>query len=62
MNLILTSWFSTYFKWTLVDLDIKNPTKQEEVQEYNSSELMELLHTSFEKSNALLNQLKQAVK
>lgn len=44
------------------DLDIKNPTKQEEVQEYNSSELMELLHTSFEKSNALLNQLKQAVK
>ena len=43
------------------DLDIKNPTKQEEVQEYNSSELMELLHTSFEKSNALLNQLKQAV-
>lgn len=44
------------------DLDIKNPTKQEEVQEYNSSELMELLHTSFEKSNALLNQLKDAVK
>lgn len=44
------------------DLDIKNPTKQEEVHEYNSVELMELLHTSFEKSNALLNQLKQAVK
>ena len=44
------------------DLDIKNPTKQEEVHEYNSSELMELLHTSFEKSNALLNQLKNAVK
>ncbi len=44
------------------DLDIKNPTKQEEVHEYNSAELMELLHTSFEKSNALLNQLKQAVK
>ena len=44
------------------DLDIKNPTKQEEVHEYNSLELMELLHTSFEKSNALLNQLKQAVK
>jgi type I restriction enzyme M protein len=44
------------------DLDIKNPTKQEEVQEYNSVELMELLHTSFDKSNALLNQLKQAVK
>ena len=44
------------------DLDIKNPTKQEEVHEYNSAELMELLHTSFEKSNALLNQLKEAVR
>ncbi|MEY2702905.1 MAG: hypothetical protein RLY43_1543 [Bacteroidota bacterium] len=44
------------------DLDIKNPTKQEEVHEFTSVELMELLHTSFEKSNALLNQLKQAVK
>ena len=44
------------------DLDIKNPTKQEEAHEYNSVELMELLHASFEKSNALLNQLKNAVK
>jgi type I restriction enzyme M protein len=44
------------------DLDIKNPTKQEEVHEYSSLELMEMLHTSFEKSNALLNQLKEAVK
>lgn len=44
------------------DLDIKNPTKQEEAHEYTSAELMELLHTSFEKSNALLNQLKEAVK
>lgn len=44
------------------DLDIKNPTKQEEVHEYSSVELMELLHTSFAKSNALLNQLKDAVK
>lgn len=44
------------------DLDIKNPTKQEEAHEYNSAEIMELLHTSFEKSNALLNQLKKAVK
>ena len=44
------------------DLDIKNPTKQEEVHEYSSVELMELLHTSFEKSNALLNQLKEVVK
>ena len=44
------------------DLDIKNPTKQEEVHEYTSVELMELLHTSFEKSYALLNQLKEVVK
>ncbi|WP_374540198.1 N-6 DNA methylase [Flavobacterium sp.] len=43
------------------DLDIKNPTKLEEVHEYTSAELMELLHTSFAKSNALLNQLKEAV-
>ncbi|MCZ8332590.1 MAG: N-6 DNA methylase [Flavobacterium sp.] len=44
------------------DLDIKNPTKQEGVHEYSSAELMELLYTSFEKSNTLLNQLKEAVK
>jgi type I restriction enzyme M protein len=44
------------------DLDIKNPTKQEEAHEYNSVELMDLLHSSFDKSNMLLNQLKQAVK
>jgi len=44
------------------DLDIKNPTKKEEKHEYNSAELMELLHISFEKSNSLLEQLKEAVK
>jgi len=44
------------------DLDIKNPTKKEEEHEYNSAELMELLHASFEKSNLLLEQLKEAVK
>lgn len=44
------------------DLDIKNPTKKEENQEYNSVELMDLLHASFNKSNLLLEQLKQAVK
>ena len=27
MNLILTSWFSTYFKWTLVTLYVKTKTK-----------------------------------
>ena len=44
------------------DLDIKNPTKQEESHEYSSKELMEMLHASFEKSNLLLTQLKEAVK
>ncbi len=44
------------------DLDIKNPTKQEETHEYNSVELMDLLHNSFDKSNSLLEQLKNAVK
>ena len=40
------------------DLDIKNPNKQEEAHEYSSSELMGMLHQSFEKSNALLKKLK----
>ncbi|MBI5075111.1 MAG: N-6 DNA methylase [Nitrospirae bacterium] len=44
------------------DLDIKNPNKQEEAHEYSSSELMGMLHESFDKSNALLDQLKQAVR
>jgi type I restriction enzyme M protein len=44
------------------DLDIKNPTKPEEEKEYNSTELMEMLDASFDKSHKLLNQLKQAVK
>ncbi len=33
------------------DLDIKNPTKQEEAHEYNSVELMQMLSASFKKSN-----------
>ena len=44
------------------DLDIKNPTKKEEEQEFNSAELIKMLAMSFEKSNQLLNQLKEAVK
>lgn len=44
------------------DLDIKNPNKQEEVHEYSSAELIGMLHQSFEKSNGLLDQLKQAVR
>ncbi len=44
------------------DLDIKNPTKPVEAQTYNSTELMGMLHQSFEKSNSLLEALKEAVK
>ncbi len=44
------------------DLDIKNPTKQEEEQEHSSTELMEMLDKSFSKSHDLLMKLKEAVK
>ena len=44
------------------DLDIKNPTKEEEAIEYSSTELMQMLETSFATSNDLLNKLKEAVK
>jgi len=44
------------------DLDIKNPAKKEETHEYTSTELIQMLHNSFEKSNELLNQLKEAVR
>ena len=44
------------------DLDIKNPTKQEEEIIYSSTELMQMLETSFATSNDLLNKLKKAVK
>lgn len=44
------------------DLDIKNPTKEEEAIEFTSAELMGMLEASFEKSNDLLNKLKEAVK
>jgi type I restriction enzyme M protein len=40
------------------DLDIKNPTKQEEEHEYTSIELMDMLEKSMRKSNDLLIQLK----
>ncbi len=43
------------------DLDIKNPTKKEEAHEYSSKELMEMLSSSFEKSNLLLQELREAV-
>lgn len=40
------------------DLDIKNPKKQEEVQEHTSTELIDLLGRSMKKSTDLLNLLK----
>ncbi len=40
------------------DLDIKNPSKQAEVHEYSSAELIELLVKSMLKSNELLNKIK----
>jgi type I restriction enzyme M protein len=43
------------------DLDIKNPTRQEEAHEYTSTELMQMMEKSFAKSNSLLKQLKEAV-
>ena len=44
------------------DLDIKNLTDQEEEIIYSSTELMQMLETSFTKSNEMLNKLKEAVK
>lgn len=43
------------------DLDIKNPHKVEEVQEYSSAELMEQLAASLQQTQTLMNQLKQAI-
>lgn len=44
------------------DLDINNPNKKEDVIEHNSSELMEMLDASFDKSHNLLTQIRKAVK
>lgn len=43
------------------DLDIKNPNRQEEIREYTSLELMEMLDESFDKSHSLLKHIKEAV-
>lgn len=43
------------------DLDIKNPNKQDEEQEYSSSELIQLFEDSLVKSTDLLRQLKKAI-
>jgi type I restriction enzyme M protein len=41
------------------NLDIKNPHQPEEEQSYTSAELLDLLHQSFAKSDALLGQLRE---
>ena len=44
------------------DLDVKNPIKPEEDETFTSTELIKMLHNSFEKSNNLLNKLKETIK
>ncbi|HBN06115.1 MAG TPA: DNA methyltransferase [Bacteroidales bacterium] len=44
------------------DLDINNPNRKDEVYEHSSSELMEMLDASFEKSHNLLTQIREAIK
>lgn len=44
------------------DLDIKNPSKQEESHEYNSAELMDLLDSSFDRGHKLLSEIRDAVR
>jgi type I restriction enzyme M protein len=44
------------------DLDIKNPNKSEEIQEYSSIELINMLQTSMDKCSLLLGQLKGILK
>jgi type I restriction enzyme M protein len=44
------------------DLDINNPNRKDEVYEHSSSELMEMLYASFEKSHNLLTQIREAIK
>ncbi len=41
------------------NLDIKNPHKEEEEELHTSSELLDMLHKSFSKSEELLNELKK---
>jgi type I restriction enzyme M protein len=43
------------------DLDIKNPAKLEEVYDYSSAELIQMLEISMKKTSDLLNQLKSVL-
>jgi len=40
-------------------LDIKNPHQPEEEKQYTSTELLDMLHQSFEKGDSLLAQLRK---
>ena len=44
------------------DLDIKNPTKEEQEKEYSSEELIEMIAKKLSKSNDLLDHLKSELK
>lgn len=44
------------------DLDIKNPTQETTENEYSTDELLSVLDKSFDKSNALFEQLKEALR
>ena len=44
------------------NLDIKNPHKQEEEEQFSSSQLLDKLHQSFRKGDGLLEQLKKELK
>jgi type I restriction enzyme M protein len=44
------------------DLDIKNPNKQEQIHEYSSLELMDLLDASFDKGHKLLESIRHSVR
>jgi len=44
------------------NLDIKNPHVEESEHEYSSAELLNMLHESFEKSDRILEQLKERLK
>jgi type I restriction enzyme M protein len=44
------------------DLDIKNPTKEEQEKEYSTKELIEIISKKLSKSNDLLNHLKSELK
>ena len=41
------------------DLDIKNPSKKEEIQEFNSAQLLKILEDSFDETKKILAEIKE---